>query len=407
MKVFFDNVFSSLSIRNFKLYFIAQIVSLSGTWMQGIALSWLAYEITGSATSLGVALSLQYFPLLLFGIFGGLLIDKLPKYSTLYITQFLFSIVPLIITYILFVDGLSGLSVWWLYGASFWQGIIRIVDNPLRQSFISQIVPREEIKNAIALNSTSSYSARVLGPVLAGFVLASFGAGWCFFLNGLSFWFVLFMLHLMDKSEFVLHYDKKASKNLKLVESLQYVWEKRIIRDTLFIGVLLGTFILTFQTIFPIFAKAVFGQNVNGFSYMMSAYGLGSVFGGLYTAQDKKISQEKIRKLSILLGSVYCLLAVSPNFISFLVLIFIVGFFTIQTTATANTLVRMQTSVNHIGITAATWSMATIGMSAVGSLYIGTVSDIFGPRVAVFCGGILFLLPVLIWYKKRSTINRL
>lgn len=202
----------------------------------------------------------------------------------------------------------------------------------------------------------------------------------------------------MDQSKFYLDYSEKGGRTLKLLEELSYVWKNKIVRDTLFIGAFFGSFIMTFQTIFPIFAKTVFDKGVGGYSVIMSFYGLGAVCGGLFAAQDKNVHKSKLRFLSILLGISYTLLAATDNYHFFLFFAFVLGIFTIQFSSSANTLIRLKSEDKYIGMVSALWTIAMIGMTAVGSFLLGAASDIFGIRIAVFLGGLIFLAPVIFYY---------
>lgn len=214
-----SSMFSSLKIRNYRLFFIGQVVSNTGTWMQRIAQDWLVLSLTGSSAAVGITTALQFLPMLLFGLYGGVLVDRLPKRPTLLVTQSAMALTGLALAFLT----LSGhVQVWHVYVAAFAVGLATVVDNPARQSFVSEMVGPEQLQNAVSLNSANFQSARLVGPAVAGVMITGVGTGWAFLFNGLSFVAPLASLFLMRNRD--LHSVKRAPRGKgQLREGLHYV----------------------------------------------------------------------------------------------------------------------------------------------------------------------------------------
>src|SRR3954451_15308725 len=216
-----SSMFSSLKIRNYRLFFIGQVVSNTGTWMQRIAQDWLVLSLTGSSAAVGITTALQFLPMLLFGLYGGVLVDRLPKRPTLLVTQASMAVTGLALAFLT----LTGhVQVWHVYVAAFAVGLATVVDNPARQSFVSEMVGPEQLQNAVSLNSANFQSARLVGPAVAGVMITGVGTGWAFLANGLSFVAPLIGLMMMRARE--LHVVERAPRGKgQLREGLQYVAE--------------------------------------------------------------------------------------------------------------------------------------------------------------------------------------
>lgn len=393
----FSDTFSSLYYRNFRLLVLGHLVSLIGSWAQNIALSWVAYELTGSAVSLGIISFLSFGPLLLFGIFGGHLVDILPKYKTVIVTQVLHSIFPFIVA-ILFFTG--DINVYYLYACAAVAGLLRIVDMPARQTLRYQLIPKEETKNSISLFSTTTNFARILGPVLAGILLAGFGPAWCFLVNGLSFLFVVFMMLKVDTSRTFEHENVNARKNLRILESLKYVWDNKIIRDTLILSTVVGTLFLNSQAFFPVFTKEIFNMGALAYSHLISVYSFGAVLGALYAAQDKSLGKDKVRRQVLFLILSFGLLALPVGYTIFSLITFVVGFTTTQVTNALNSLLITQSEEKYLGMVTSLWSMAIVGTSAIGGLIVGYTSEYFGIHYFTVGASVILLVTLVGFYRK-------
>lgn len=192
------SMFASLKVRNYRLFFMGQVVSNIGTWMQRIAQDWLVLSLTGSSAAVGITTALQFLPMLLFGLYGGVLVDRLPKRPTLLVTQTAMALTALALAALT----LSGhVQVWHVYVAAFAMGLATVMDNPARQTFVSELVGRDQLQNAVSMNSANFQSARLVGPAVAGLMITGVGTGWAFLANGLSFVAPLTCLLLMRARE--------------------------------------------------------------------------------------------------------------------------------------------------------------------------------------------------------------
>lgn len=251
--------FASLAVRNYRLYFIGQAVSLSGTWMQTVAQGLLVLQLTNSGTALGIVTALQALPVLLFGAWGGLFVDRLPKRTILYATQTVSGAASLLMG-MMVVTG--AVNLWMIYALALVLGAVKIVDNPTRQTFLREMVGRDHLTNAVSLNSTEMNLARVIGPTIAGIFVVTLGLGACFLVNGVSFAAVIVMLMLMRSDE--LHAATTVAKARgQLVEGFRYVAATPVLRNTLLMMALIGAFTYEFQVILPIFSTFTLGAGAD------------------------------------------------------------------------------------------------------------------------------------------------
>ena len=248
MELTLKRTFGSLKVRNFRLFVIGQAISLSGTWMQTIGLSWLVLEITHSGTQLGLVIAVQFLPILLFGVWGGLVADRFDKRHVLYFTQSIFGILALILG-LLVLSG--GIQLWMVYVIALALGLVNVIDMPSRQAFVMEMVGPQLIKNAVTLNSTMTNMARLIGPTIAGILIATSGVTVCFIANALSYIAVLIALHMMiDRELFKAPIVKKVSGQLRA--GLVYAWSVPKLKATLIMMLIIGTFAYEFPVIFPL-----------------------------------------------------------------------------------------------------------------------------------------------------------
>ena len=306
---FFRKTFSSLKIRNYRLYFIGQAISLCGNWMQIVALSWLVLLLTKSGTALGLVLALQFLPILFLGSFGGLMADRLPKRKLLFFTQSIFGVLALGLG-LLIISG--KIELWMVYIFALLFGLVNVFDNTTRQTFIVEMVSEQELPNAIALNTAEANIARVFGPAISGILIASIGLGFCFVFNAFSFVAVLIALFLMKKDELhkVIPAEKKKGQ---LIEGFKYVNKNPILKNTLLMMALIGTFTYEFSVSLPLMAQFIFHGDAKTYAFLTSALGLGAVIGGLLVAGREKKSHTALGPIAFLFGFFVFLTAIAPN----------------------------------------------------------------------------------------------
>ncbi len=359
-------MFSSLRIRNYRLFFIGQVVSNTGTWMQRIAQDWLVLSLTGSSAAVGITTALQFLPMLLFGLYGGVLVDRLPKRPTLLVTQTSMAVAGLALAFLT----LSGhVQVWHVYLAAFAVGLATVIDNPARQSFVSEMVGPEQLQNAVSLNSANFQSARLVGPAVAGLMITGVGTGWAFLFNGLSFVAPVTGLLLMRARE--LHVVDRAPRGKgQLREGLHYVAGRpELIWPIALVG-FIGTFGFNFPVWLSAYADDVFHAGAGAYSLFNTLMAVGSLGGALLAALE-------------------IVAALAPSYWLFALLMVPIGIFGLTVNVTANTAVQMATDPAMRGRVMALFMMVFMGGTPLGAPVVGWITDTYGPRVGFALGGII------------------
>ncbi|MGN7202704.1 MFS transporter [Pedobacter sp. SAFR-022] len=396
------SIFRSLKYRNFKLFFYGQSISLVGTWMQKTAVSWLVYRLTGSALLLGLVGFVSLIPSLVLSPFAGSLIDRYDRYKILMITQ---------IVSMLQAGALAALIFFQFYNIpmiialSLLQGIINAFDVTCRQSLMVEMVDnKEDLPNAIALNSTMTNLARIAGPALAGILLSAFGEDFCFIGNFLSYIPVLLCLFMM-KLNLTITEPSQKSIWLELEEGFKYVvGDKELSSMIILIGIS-SLFVIPFNTLMPIFAKDIFNGTARTFSWFESAAGLGSVASAMYMANLKssKFLVKITMVASIIFGFSLIFLSVAGSLPIALFFMTITGVGMMAQTSSINTYIQTHAIPEMRGRAISYFVMAYQGMIPIGSLLIGWTANAFGPRMALTIAGGIGLLATagFMFYKHK------
>ncbi len=383
-KNFKENTFSSLKIRNYRLFFIGQLVSLSGTWMQTIAQGWLVLTVTGSGTQVGIVVALEFIPLLFLGPWGGLIADRYSKRKILILVQIFSALIAGIVGILVLLDAIQ---IWMLYTSASLIGIIRLFEAPTRQSFIFELVGDTQIKNAVTLGATSNNLARAVGPSIAGILIAGVGIAFCFLFNAFSFLAVLVMLFFMRSSE--MHRVKQSEKKAgQIREGLRYVMATPRIRNTLIMSALIGTFVYEFQVSLPILAKYTYLGTAASYASLMTAFGIGAVIGGLFAAGRKRVSSRDYLVFMGCLALSITITALMPTLEWAVIGMFVVGFFGINTNSLGNTIIQLEAKPEMRGRVMALWSMAMMGSTPIGAPIVGYVGTHLGGRYALGLGAL-------------------
>lgn len=381
--------FPALKHKNYRFYFSGQLVSLIGTWLQTVALGWLVFNLTNSPFLVGLISAIQFLPILLFGIIGGVIADRVNKQHLLIATQTAF----MILATILGIITVAGLSNIWIIGIfAFLLGFVNAIDTPGRQSFIIEMVGREHLHSAITLNMGSFNTARVIGPAIAGFLIAQVGAGYTFILNGISFLGPLVALTSMKLN-------LKPPKNhhhplLALKIGLKYAYHHPIIKTFLIFTIIFSIFGFSYTTMLPVIAERVYHQTAFGLGLLFSAAGAGAVFGTLLISL---LYQKYPTRLLLLGGSMLFavslfIFALTSNFYFAMVVLFISGIGFASQLSLINT--TIQNSVeNHLrGRVMSIFTTCLLGMQPIGNLQIGFVSEYLGSRTAIAIGAVIVFL---------------
>lgn len=380
-----SSMFSSLKIRNYRLFFIGQVVSNTGTWMQRIAQDWLVLSLTGSSAAVGITTALQFLPMLLFGLYGGVLVDRLPKRPTLLVTQSAMALTGLALAFLT----LSGhVQVWHVYVAAFAVGLATVVDNPARQSFVSEMVGPEQLQNAVSLNSANFQSARLVGPAVAGVMITGVGTGWAFLFNGLSFVAPLASLLLMRNRD--LHSVKRAPRGKgQLREGLRYVAGRPdLIWPIVLVG-FIGTFGFNFPVWLSAYADDIFHAGAGAYSLFNTLMAVGSLIGALLAARRGTTRLRVLIAAAAAFGLLEVVAAVAPSYWLFALLMIPIGVAGLTVNVTANTAVQMGTDPAMRGRVMALFMMVFMGGTPVGAPIVGWITDAYGPRVSFALGGVI------------------
>ena len=388
IKNFGRATFSSLKIHNYRLYFIGQAVSLSGTWMQTVALGWLVLELSGSGTQLGIVVALQFLPMLLLGPWGGLVADRYNKRAILYCTQVAFFVLALGTSILIFAGGAT-MPI--LYAFALLFGVVRLFDNPARQTLVSELVDHAHLKNAVSLNATVNNLARAVGPSIAGVLIAGIGIAFCFFFNALTY-VAAFITLLYMKGDTVHARAPKTRKKGELREGFRYVLATPLIRNTLIMMAFIGAFVFEFQVSLPILAQQVFHGDAKSYALLLAAMGAGSVLGGLFAAGRSTIAPHHLSMFMACFGVSLVAVALMPTLFLATCGMFVVGFFSINVTSLGNTIIQLESAPHMRGRVMALWGMAMMGSTPIGGPIIGFIGEFLGGRWGVGVGGAVALM---------------
>ncbi|WP_069815956.1 MFS transporter [Streptomyces sp. TP-A0874] len=377
--------FSSLRIRNYRLFATGQVVSNTGTWMQRIAQDWLVLSLTGSSTAVGITTALQFLPMLFLGLYGGVIADRFPKRKLLLMTQSAMGLTGLALA----VLTLSGhVQVWHVYLMAFLLGLVTVVDNPARQAFVVEMVGPEDLRNAVSLNSANFQSARLVGPAVAGVLITAFGSGWAFLLNGLSFVAPVASLLLMRRSE--LHEVKPTPRGKgQLREGLRYVAESpQLIWPIILVG-FIGTFGFNFPIWLTAFVDDVFQGDAGMYGLLNTLMATGSLAGALLAARRGTSRMRLLAGAALLFGVLEITAALAPTFWLFAMLLVPIGMFGLTINVTANSSVQLATDPAMRGRVMSLFMMVFMGGTPLGAPLVGWVTDAFGARIGFMAGGVV------------------
>jgi MFS family permease len=383
--------FSSLRYPNYRRWFVGQVLSLMGTWMQSVAQGWLVYELTGSKLALGTIAFVGSIPTLVLMLPAGAVADRVSRRKMMLVTQTVMMVCAFILA---FLTGTKSLQVWYIAVLGFILGIAGAFDAPARLAMTVELVDdRRDLQNAIALNSTMFNLARVVGPAIGGLVLAAVGATWCFILNGLSFVAVLIALWGMHLNE-VVKPPRTRPMTAEIGDGLHYVWDTKVVRALVSLVAVTSIFGFSYSVLMPAYAVDVLGVGEAGLGALTAAVGAGALIGSLTVASLTR-SRRKGWQLtfgSLLFPIALIAFAFSRNLYLSLAILVVVGFgFIIQNT-TSNTLVQMLVPDHLRGRVMSVYSMMFFGTMPVGSLLAGSLAQIYGTSLTIIFGAIVTLV---------------
>jgi MFS family permease len=396
--------FRAITVRNYRLYFTGQVISVSGTWMQTVAQAYLIlFPLHGTGVDVAVATSLQFLPLLLLGPFGGLLADRLDKRKVLYVTQGTAGTLALVLG---LLSVTHSVTLWQVYVLATGLGFVNLFDNPARQTFVSEMVGLELLPNAVSLNSVLMNSARVIGPAIGGVLILTVGVSTCFFLNATSYAAVIVALAMMRATELIRRPGIVRAKG-QVREGLRYVWATPDLKVPLIAMAVVGVFAFNFTVTLPLLAKFTFHGGAGLYSWFMVAMGAGAVLGGLATAFRSRPSTRLLACIALVFGAAILAVALSPTEGWALVLLVPMGAASISFVATNNATLQLRADHAMRGRVMALNAIAFLGSTPIGAPLLGYISDTSNPRVALVVGGVATLLAAVPLFVLGSRQRRL
>jgi len=390
--------FHALTNPNYRYFWLGQCVSLIGTWMQSIGQVWLVYTLTDSPFLLGVLGAMQYLPVTVFTLFAGVLIDKFPKKKILLATQGVSMILALTLAALVFTHTVRYEYILIL---AVLLGITNSIDMPARQSFMIEIAGREDLMNAIALNSVTFNLAKILGPSIGAVLMAIMGAGWCFLINGLSFIAVILGLCRIKVKPYV---RQKNTKNIfkEIMDGLVYIYKDKKLLQTVLLLLVIGIFAFNYNVLIPVYVKNILHLEAAAFGVLMAALGVGSVFGALTVSRKVRPgSAVKIMVISsIIIGVLLFLIGFNAQYAITVIMLAVIGAFSIYFSTTANSTLQLNATDEYRGRVMSVYSLVFAGATPIGSLFAGAAISGIGisktfrlsGALLVFFAGIISLI---------------
>jgi MFS family permease len=382
--------FQALKVRNYRLFFVGQVISASGTWMHAVALGLLVLsdQLHGNGFNVGLVTALQFLPMLLLGSWGGLIVDRVDKRRLLYVTQSASGVLALALGILV---AMGTITMWEVYLISTLFGFVNLFDNPARQTFVSEMVGRDLMPNAISLNSVVMNSARVIGPAIGGILIYTVGLAACFLFNAASYVAVLVALFMMRPAE--LHQRPVVARAKGQVrEGLRYVWSTPGLRDPLLAMAVVGIFAFNFTTTLPLLATRTFHGGAGTYSALV--------------ADRSRPSTAMLSLIGLAFGVMLLVVAAAPTEVVAIVALVFMGACSISFIATANATIQLQADPAMRGRVMALYAIAFLGSTPIGAPLVGWIADVTNPRISIMVGGVATLaacIPLALSYRRRHT----
>ena len=396
--------FASLENTNYRRFFVGQVVSLVGTWMQSVAAAWLVLQLTHSATWLGLAVALQFLPILLLGPYGGVVVDRVDKRRLLIGTQLAAAVQALVLG-LLTVNGHVTLA--WVLGLSLGLGLVNVLDNPARQAFVREMVAGDQVRNAVSLNSVLVNVARAVGPAVAGVLIASVGVGVCFLVNAVSFGAVIVAFLTMHRSQLAQSVPVARLPG-QLREGLRYVRRTPELLVPLLMMALVGTLTYEFQVVLPALVTHTFHGDARDYGLVTAAMGVGAVIGGLASAGRSVTGTAPMVASAFVFGVTDLLTALTPTLSLAALSLVAVGAASVWFLSTGNATLQLNSAPAMRGRVMALWAVAFLGSTPVGGPIVGWIAQHAGPRWALGVGAAAALVAAAIGafvLRRRLTVD--
>jgi len=377
--------FSSLEIPNYRRYFVGQIVSVSGTWVQTVAETWLVLQLTGSGFAVGVAAALQFAPMLLAGAWGGAIADRFPKRRLLTTTQLAMAL-PALTLFALTASG--AIALWMLYLLIFARGVVLAVDNPARQAFLVELVGPARVLNAVSLNSALINSARIIGPAIAGVLITTVGVAPCFAVNAVSFLAMIAALRRMDGRQLTpTPVTERAPGQVR--GALRYVRATPELWIPLALTAVVGTFTFNFQILLPLLADFTFHGDAGVYATLTTAMGIGAIAGAIANGSRARVRPALLVSAALAFGALMVALATAPSELLAVVVLVPVGAASVAFSASVNSALQLAVDPAMRGRVMALYSVVFLGSTPIGAPLMGWLANAAGPRAAFLLGGLV------------------
>ena len=383
-----NRTFGSLRVRNYRLFLTGQAVSMSGTWMQTIAVGWLVLQLTGSGTAVGITLGLQFLPMLLFGMWGGVLADRFDKRRLLMVTQSVLSVSAFSL-WVFVATGTA--SVGLIYALTFVQGLATVVDNPTRQSFVLEMVGRDLVPNAVGLNSAVFNASRIVGPAIAALLIATVGLAPAFLINAISFLAVVAALWGMDETA-LMRAEAEERGPRQVRDGLRYVWRSKELRHTVALVAVVAMFGLNYSVVLPLLARFTFGRGAETYGVLTSLLAAGALAGALVSAFRARPTRRFLAGSAAIFGALTILCSMAPNLVTLELLLVPTGAASISFIAAANATLQLGSVPAMRGRVMALHGLVFLGTTPLGAPLVGWVSETWGPRIGLSLGGVVTLI---------------
>ena len=373
--------FHSLRTPNFRLYFIGQVISGTGGWMQLFAQSWLVFRLTHDATPIGITLGLQFAPMLVMGAWAGVIVDRLDKRRLLIVTAAAAGVLALIL------------------------GVVTVFDNPGRRAFVAEMVPAADVANAVGLNSTVFTSARIIGPAVGGVVIAGVGVAWCFLFNAVSFLAVIWALAAMDPARLRPSIPLPRARR-QLRDGLRYAWQNGPVRTALLLTAVIGMFTFNYQVVLLPLVRHEFHRGAAWVGTLLALMALGSLVGALWVAHHSRASSRVMVMATAAIGVTMAAAAAAPSLPLLMVVLPPVGFTTMVMVAMSTAVCQEETAPEYRGRVMALFGMAFLGSTPIGAPIVGWIADAFGARAGLALGAITALGAGVAAFSRRDHVER-
>jgi MFS family permease len=379
--------FRSLRIRNYRLYFFSQIVSMTGTWMQSVAQIWLVLQLTHSGVALGIVTGLQFAPILLLGAWTGLIADRVDKRRLVIATQTTAAFLALALG---LLTAAGVVELWMIYALAFALGIATAIALPARQSFVIEMVGEDDLVNAVGLNSTVFTASRVFGPAIGALLISTAGIEWCFFLNAASFIAVIVALTRMDLDE--LRPAPRVPKSKGQVrEGFRYVWSKPELKLALVLLAVVGTLAFNFRVLLPLMVTDAFGGGAGVYGTLSAIMAVGTVAGALASAGSLRPSRPMLIGSAFMFGVLIVVAAYAPSIVPEAIVLVPLGAVSMIFIATCNSTLQLNSSNAMRGRVMALYSVLFLGTTPIGGPLVGWMAETIGPRATFALTGVATL----------------